>query len=264
MPTSAPDILLVEDNPINRKVLLRQLLQLGYSAEFATNGQEALDMLAERNGRVDIILMDCQMPVLDGYAATREIRRQEQETNRPRVAIVAVTAHANVGDREKCLDAGMDDYLTKPVDMQLLGQTLERWLAIVASGANGNSSHSTSDRDSSSSSTMDIDIDADRLDEITGGDAEFQRELIETFVEDAAEKLVQIRQALQSRDATAVAGHAHTLKGASGNVGVTSIQVTAEKMEFAAKNGDLDAASQRMDELDRFLEGTRSFAAGLG
>jgi signal transduction histidine kinase/CheY-like chemotaxis protein len=119
-------ILVAEDNPVNRKVVERMLVRSGFAVDAAVNGAIALEAI--KNGSYDLVLMDCQMPEMDGYRATEEIRKFERETNQPRIPIIAVTAHAMTGDREKCLDAGMDDYLTKPIQKPVLMEVLARWL----------------------------------------------------------------------------------------------------------------------------------------
>jgi signal transduction histidine kinase/CheY-like chemotaxis protein/HPt (histidine-containing phosphotransfer) domain-containing protein len=119
-------VLLVEDNPVNRTVAMRVVSMIGVSAEAAEHGKEALDKLA--TGKFDLILMDCQMPVMDGYTATRTRRTMEDEQKLPRIPIIAMTANAMVGDREKCLASGMDDYLTKPLNRGLLEQTMRKWM----------------------------------------------------------------------------------------------------------------------------------------
>jgi signal transduction histidine kinase/CheY-like chemotaxis protein/HPt (histidine-containing phosphotransfer) domain-containing protein len=119
-------VLLVEDNPVNRTVALRVVSLIGVSAEAAEHGKEALDKLA--SGQFDLVLMDCQMPVMDGYTATRTRRTLEDERKLPRIPIIAMTANAMVGDREKCLASGMDDYLTKPLNRGLLEQTMRKWM----------------------------------------------------------------------------------------------------------------------------------------
>jgi CheY-like chemotaxis protein len=119
-------ILLAEDNLINQKVALKILSKLGYPTEVAANGQEAIDAL--ENQPYDLVLMDVQMPVLDGFEATAAIRSGKTKTPNPRIPIVAMTAHAMQGDREHCLEAGMDDYLAKPISSQELREILERWL----------------------------------------------------------------------------------------------------------------------------------------
>ena len=119
-------ILVVEDNTVNQKVVKNQLKRLGYSAAIAGNGKEALEMLAAVD--YDLVFMDCQMPVLDGYNATRKLReREDQAGNQEHTAVIAMTAHAMKGDREKCLAAGMDDYLSKPVGIELLASAIARW-----------------------------------------------------------------------------------------------------------------------------------------
>ena len=119
-------VLIVEDNPVNRTVAMRVVSLIGVSVEIAEHGKEALDKLATT--KFDLVLMDCQMPVMDGYTATRTQRTLEEEHKMPRIPIIAMTANAMVGDREKCLASGMDDYLTKPFNRGLLEQTMRKWM----------------------------------------------------------------------------------------------------------------------------------------
>jgi signal transduction histidine kinase/CheY-like chemotaxis protein/HPt (histidine-containing phosphotransfer) domain-containing protein len=123
-------VLVVEDNPVNRTVAMRVVTMIGVSVEVAEHGKEALDKLAY--GKFDLVLMDCQMPVMDGYTATRTRRTLEEERKLPRIPIIAMTANAMVGDREKCLASGMDDYLTKPLNRGLLEQTMRKWMPVNA------------------------------------------------------------------------------------------------------------------------------------
>lgn len=122
-------VLLVEDHPVNQQVARRLLERLGLRVELAGNGAEAMDKIARQT--FDLVLMDCQMPVLDGYSATRRLRERERVQTVPRLPVIAMTAHAMAGDRERCLDSGMDDYLTKPLDRTLLADTLARWLDLA-------------------------------------------------------------------------------------------------------------------------------------
>jgi CheY-like chemotaxis protein len=124
-----PQVLVVEDNLVNQRISTLMLQKLGFAVDLASNGEEGVAMWAQ--GNYDAIIMDCQMPVLDGYSATAKIREQEQaqgcQSNR-RMPIIALTAHALPQDRQKCLDSGMDDYLTKPVASSDLDAALNRWL----------------------------------------------------------------------------------------------------------------------------------------
>ncbi|MGB0387831.1 MAG: response regulator [Ardenticatenaceae bacterium] len=119
-------ILLAEDNRINSKVACRQLQKLSYEVDAVINGQEALDVMAYTS--YGLILMDCQMPIMDGFEATRQIRRSERTEGKKRIPIIAMTANISNADRQKCLDTGMDDFLSKPVQMAVLGQLIEKWL----------------------------------------------------------------------------------------------------------------------------------------
>jgi CheY-like chemotaxis protein len=123
----------VEDNAINQRVALHALQKLGIAAEAVADGEQALAALAGRDYR--LVLMDCQMPVLDGYAATRRLRADGQAARDPRVLVIAMTANAMQGDREACLAAGMDDYLTKPLTVAQLREVLGRWLDPAPAGA---------------------------------------------------------------------------------------------------------------------------------
>jgi CheY-like chemotaxis protein len=124
--SSRPRVLLAEDNPVNREIATEMLEQIGLDVDVACDGREALDVLAR--GSYAAVLMDCQMPEIDGYEATRRIRRGEEQSGRPRLPVVAVTAHAMAGERERALAAGMDDYLTKPFTRDQLARIVARWL----------------------------------------------------------------------------------------------------------------------------------------
>jgi two-component system, sensor histidine kinase and response regulator len=206
-------ILLVEDNEVNRRITLRQLENLGYHAECATNGSEAYQRTA--NETFDLILMDCQMPVMDGFEATRAIRKREGRTG-THVPIVAMTANALTGDREACFGAGMDDYISKPVAMNALRSALDRWLDVPR---------------------RDEILDMARLCEILGDD----RAEIAAFLASVLPNMSQLCARIEGeRDHSALSELAHELKGAAGNVGARELTAAAVSLESILKNGAAD------------------------
>jgi CheY-like chemotaxis protein len=335
-------ILLVEDTPINQKVVLNQLKVLGYEADYAVNGKEALELLMRRTGfsrtlnsghedmgdrghadvktqvggdfspklsaspclpllksshvppcPYDIILMDCQMPVMDGYEATRLLRAFEGESRR--TIVIAMTAHAMVGDREKCLAAGMDDYISKPVTLQELEEVLERWTPQCLqklscqeteqpelqtehlSGLKRQDSQTflapTEHPDSSSSSSKlppcicepypEIPVNLDRLSEFSRGDAEFQQELLQVFVEDALIYLEELKSSLAAGDCVSLARRAHQLKGSSATVAIYQMPEVAAQLEHQARENQLDGASNLIMALEQILQRVQAFITTL-
>ena len=203
VPACSPKILLVEDHPINQRVALSQLGKLGYCADLAASGGAALEALAR--ACYDAVLMDCQMPEMDGYEATVRIR--SREAGRRHTIIIALTSHAMAGDRQKCLAAGMDDYLAKPVTVGQLGLTLERWLAVARSYPAAAMSHDETAR-----------LDASTIGELRALGADLFAELVTLFLEDASATMAALLRASTAEDAQAVRKLAHGLKGASGAI----------------------------------------------
>jgi len=197
---------------------VRLLEKLSYRVTVAADGKAAVS--AWQSGNFDLILMDCQMPEMDGYEATAEIRRLEAGTRR--VPIVALTAHAMKGADEKCIAAGMDDYLTKPIDSARLDTCLERFLPSAA--------HEPV-------STQEPPVDWEGLLESFGGDAAFTHELIELFVANGNEVLSTLAEALGRGDYDAVQAAAHDLKGATANMRASAANAAAARCEDAARHG---------------------------
>ncbi|MBD2104888.1 response regulator [Leptolyngbya sp. FACHB-261] len=243
-------ILIAEDNLVNQKVALHQLKKLGYEADIAANGQEALDILAQI--AYDIVLMDCQMPLLDGYAATQELRRREGQTRH--TIVIAMTAHALKEDREKCLAAGMDDYLSKPVRKEELEAALKHWSTLIASGDGWVQGIGQSLSPSPP-------LDLDRLHQISEHDLDFERELLQTFIQDIQENLVVARQAVLASDITAVEHHAHRIKGSSANVGALTLQTLANQLEQQAQRRTLEQAPALLLDLEQSLEQVIAFVS---
>ena len=210
-------VLLVEDNPVNQELALHMLGLLGCRAVIANHGREALAALAA--SAFDLVLMDCQMPEMDGFEATAEIRRREAAaaTGR-RIAIVALTAGAVEGDREKCLAAGMDDYVAKPFTIGQLEQALRRWLP--AAGANGNAPPR-------------IDPEVLQRMRALGGDngTGFVKKIIGIYLSDAPARLQSLQEAVAHGDAAAMGRAAHAFKSASANLGAAALADLCLRME---------------------------------
>ncbi|MBC7983499.1 MAG: response regulator [Candidatus Obscuribacterales bacterium] len=249
-------LLLVDDNLVNQKVAKALLERMGYRVDLTGNGEEAL--AAWESTRYDAILMDCQMPVMDGYEATREIRRREHGGRH--IPIIAVTAHAMAGAAEECFAAGMDAYQSKPLDRNLLQQCLQKWLdastdnvATVAQASsetvNAIISREVTPTLTPPPSAVAEPVDWNKIDETCDGDVEFALELASTFAESGEQSLQQIKEALAANDLTAAQRAAHSLKGASGSIGANVVRAVAADLEIAAKRGDASTAALLFDAL---------------
>ena len=238
-------ILLVEDNEINQELALELLESNGITVVVANNGVEALTHL--KTCDFDGVLMDCQMPVMDGYEATRKIREQPQYKDLP---VIAMTANAMAGDREKVLEVGMNDHIAKPINVENMFSTIARWVtpANPDTSSPDASAPDTSSQKSKSEAEIPalegIDIQAGL--NITQGNKTLYRKLLIKFRDSQADFSQQFRQAQQSDDETASARCAHTLKGVAGNVGAKAIQTAATALEQACKEA---ATAEQLDPL---------------
>jgi CheY-like chemotaxis protein len=223
-------ILLVEDNPVNQRVAQKTLENLAAHVTIANNGAEALERIT--SAAFDAVLMDCQMPVMDGFTATQRIREWERAQGAKRLPIIALTANVMTEDRAKCIAAGMDAHLGKPIEPAQLIEALSRFLkAQPASSA----------------------IDRDALRELTGGDTEFERELAETFVSSGDQCLAEILAALKVSDFDTVRKRAHSLKGASANIHALDLSRTASRLENAVRDNSVPAIGGLVAELSEKL-----------
>ena len=253
-PGPKPRVLLAEDNAINRKVTLAILTKLGYTADAVDNGQDCIERLSQQDYR--LVLMDCQMPELDGYSASRRIRDPASAVRNHRIPIIALTAHAMRGDRERCLAAGMDDYLTKPLDIEALRSVLQRWLPETAEHP-PNEEQTTPAQEMTDSEVF----DAAALQRRVLGDEELFRDVITTFCEDLPVRIEQLRAALDAGDLPAVRRHAHTIKGTAANVSAGALSALALSIEEAADDGSgnlVRLAENLQPELERLRQ-----AAGI-
>ncbi|MGD9728478.1 MAG: response regulator [Nitrospiraceae bacterium] len=239
-PVSQLKVLVADDNLVNQKLTARMLERLGYQPEVVDNGREALKALS--GGSYAAILMDCQMPEMDGYEATRVIRAQEKEL---RIPIIALTANALQEDRDHCRAAGMDDYLSKPITTKQLGEVLGRW--ITAPEPSETEAGLPSAHQSIHSDAL---FDADRMLVNIGGDPDLFKQLLDMFLERYPLMLREIREALRTQDGPRLERAAHTMKGTAGNLCAAEIIVIAGQLESMGRLGTLDEAPDLFQALE--------------
>lgn len=249
-------LLLVEDNLVNQKVALALLKSIGQSAEVAGDGAEALE--AARREPFDVVFMDCQMPTLDGYEATRALRRAEGDgefgRRRPHY-VIALTANAMAGDREKCFAAGMDDFLTKPIDRDALNSALRRAGQVLQSGEPALTVAGAAEGRRAETEPADDTpvLDPTNLNTFRSlrvpGEADPVVELIDLLLGDLPGRERAILEALQRQDQTAFKAAAHTLKGSANNIGGRRLGALCGRLEELASAGDWDAARGLAEQL---------------
>jgi CheY-like chemotaxis protein/HPt (histidine-containing phosphotransfer) domain-containing protein len=222
---SGYSILVADDNPVNQEVATRMLEKLGCKATVAANGMQAVEI--HTLNPFDLILMDCEMPVLDGLEATQRIRAAEGKGRR--TPIIALTACTGQGEQERCLAAGMDDFLSKPIRPQLLGDVLARWLA----------------RPTTASSEADTACE-DELEEVKAMFGPDFAELASLYQNDGGPRLAAIREAAAAGDCAKVAKVTHAFSGSCASIGATRLAALSKTMETAAKAGSLEGFDQRM------------------
>ncbi len=256
-------VLLVEDNRVNRIVATRMLARIGCEATIAENGQLALDILEDPTNKFDLVFMDVQMPVMDGLTAVGRIRSKGRYEKLP---VVAMTAHAMVGDRERCLDAGMDDYFTKPVKIEQVRAMIEKWKA----GRTPSTSETTNEEPGSAESNNQTTPDSEsnspcpiamatalaNLD----GDMELLEEVVQVFLETTPIMLADLNEAVKSGNAAEITAAAHSIKGASANIGALIVSETARKLELMGKTEEIADAAKETEELIQEIDALVSFA----
>jgi two-component system, sensor histidine kinase and response regulator len=266
-------ILAAEDNEANQEVLLGIADYLGCSITVVSNGRAAVDAL-QGDSVFDLVLMDCQMPELDGYEATRLIRSREARTGRPRVPIMALTAHALRGEREKVLAAGMDDYMTKPIDIETLHRKLNRWSRSI------HADRVAVEAPRSANGTPDADADADAavlprpsfegeaslwLDAVTIAQLKMLRSakrpnffgnLVERYSVDADKYLATLVSALDGNDSEQLAERAHALKSSSRSIGARQVSEICEELEALGRAGTCLGGRPLISELEQALSVT--------
>jgi two-component system, sensor histidine kinase and response regulator len=239
-------VLLVEDNPVNIEVAVELLTSMGCMVQTARNGLEALAQF--KNETFDIVLMDCQMPIMDGLSATRRIREFELVQAKVRIPIVALTANAYAEDRARCIDAGMDDYLSKPYAEEQLSDTLKKWLKLEASTSAASEpepavSHSSPISVDTAPATPKDDAPQSVIDEGVVGPLRKSRpdlfkRLTATYLNYAPTALAELKTALEAKDLTTLGRVAHSLKSSSANLGATKLSKFCKDLELATKENN--------------------------
>jgi len=253
-------VLVAEDNLTNQIVARGILEQFGCRVTMVENGREAVKMVAENH--FELVFMDCQMPIMDGYEATRRIRAEERKTGRPPVVIVALTAHAMKGDREHCLSVGMDDYLSKPFSEEQLGELLRRWLAPAKKEESGRGDAPTPGTGSDNPGE-EADFDEGVLDnyrQIQRPDQpDIIRRLITIYLKSSPTLLAEIDSALQASEHERLWHAAHSLKSSSANLGAVKLARLCEELELQGRAGRLEQAAELADSIRQEYERTEAW-----
>jgi len=253
MPTAAPvalagRVLLAEDNPVNQQVGEAMLAKLGLAVAFAANGEEAVRLA--RTETFDLILMDCHMPVMDGYEASTAIRAH---ATAQRIPIIALTANVMEGNRERCLAAGMDDFLAKPYSLDQLQEVLRRWMGAAATVATTDTAGQAGAADAAQAGEGEAAIDRGFLEQFreldpAGGLALADR-ILGVYLDTCGKSFTQIEEATAAGDGEGLRRAAHSLKSSSGNVGAKRLYALLREFEGLGRDGGIEAARARLDEL---------------
>jgi len=264
------NVLMAEDNVTNQEVTKAMLQAYGCRVFIANDGKEALDAVTRPDAAYDLIFMDCQMPILDGYQATAEIRALEQRRQiQKRTPIIALTAHALEEDRGKCLAAGMDDYLSKPFTLNQLFAVLERWFG----GTDGthheegkrmegeviveHDSAKGSDTENEGPACIDRGVLQALQDLQMEGEPSIVRQVVETYLADAVPLILQLKQALLDNDGAVLQRAAHTLKSSSANVGALGLSEISKELEMNCRNNSFDDAARLVAAIESEFEKVR-------
>lgn len=238
-------ILVVEDNATNQKVALAILAKLGHRAEAVESGARALEVLQRTD--YDIVLMDCEMPNMDGYETTRRIRQSSSGTRSPDITIIALTAHALQGDREKCLASGMNDYLSKPIEPGEVAEIVTKWRTMSDLREPLSLPFGP---DQPASGIFEVNELVDRL----SGDEALAREIVAGFLIDVPGQLRRLREQIETGDGSRACAQAHTLTGAAATVSAPALRALSRQIQQSVAEGDLAAAVALLTPLEEQFE----------
>ncbi len=238
------NILLAEDNLINQKVSLKILQASGYKASAVNNGAEAIKAVEEE--KYDLVLMDIQMPEVDGFAATEQIRNFDNDKRD--IPIIALTAHAMMGYREKCLEAGFNEYISKPIVAKDMLTMIDKLLDIKNAPVPEEQTNQQTDNSL---------FDFERLKKVSADDFDFEKDLLSSYIEDIEKKYTQLEDFLTAKDLDSIINLTHTIKGASYSVGAQKVGDEAFGIEISAKSNDLLSVEERLPQLKSALEETK-------
>jgi len=244
------NVLLVDDNPVNQEVGRTMMQAFGCRVDVASGGHEVLDRM--ESTRYDIVFMDCQMPVMDGLETTRLIRQREKQQGRPRVTIVALTAHSADEDRSRCLEAGMDDYLGKPFRMQDLSRMMEKWRIRISAPGSAASSQGFQADSGPPENIFENYLDRARLNNIRSLGPNGPRMLstvISIYLNDSPILLDRLSKTFDAADVEGAAKAAHALKSSSAGLGATALAVICKQVEDIARANSLDGAGMLISRI---------------
>ena len=253
--TNATRLLLAEDDAINQLVTKSILSKFGYQVDVASDGSEALKFLEEMD--YDLVLMDCMMPVLNGYEATTVIRDLTSKVRNHNIPVIALTANAMREDHERCLAVGMNDYLSKPIEVPELHAMLEKWLSPSTTCRAGSEESGTEAKSCASTESSASASEIFNMAEFVRrnlGDLLLSRDVAAIFIDSATEYKEAIRTTLAAQDPVALSQAAHKLKGGAANLALPQLSETARMIELHAKEGDLEKALELLPELEQRLE----------
>jgi len=237
-------ILLAEDDTTNQKVAKGILEKLGYSLDIVNNGKEVVNVL--KQVLYDLVFMDCQMPEMDGYEATGVIRNPASGVVNNTIPVIAMTAHAMTGDRERCLSAGMDDYVTKPIKMDSMSAVLNKWLTQYSVIKD----EPVEVRESEPDPVFDRASLMARL----GFDEELAESIIRDFLEDIPEQLRELEEFIESNETEEAGYKAHRIKGAAASIEGKALKTISYEMEKAGKSGDIEGLKRFFPEIKKQFE----------